>query len=884
MDSRPVAPVPEAPGARSVVDVLQWRARQHGERIACTFLVDGEHEELHLTYAELDARARGVAAHLSDAGAGGERALLFLPTGPDFLAAFFGCLYAGTLAVPFYPLRRRAGPQAHAVIEDAGARIALTTADGCARLAQDERCRTLRAFSVDRIPPSSSEALSAAPRPIDDNDIAYLQYTSGSTRRPRGVTVRHGQLLQHAGLLWRSLNQNEHSLIVSWLPLFHDLGLVGSLLTPLAFGSRVVLMSPWHFLTKPARWLACISRYQATGSGAPNFAYDLCVARTTPEDREGLDLRSWTTAFSGGEPVRAATLNRFAATFEPHGFSRTAFRPGYGLAEATLMVTAGGGTTPPIVASIARRSLETGRIEAAVPGQGDAIALVGCGPSQGQQRVLIVDPQSGEPLADRTVGEIWVGGPGLSTHYWNDVEDAPTFGAMTSRGDGPCLRTGDLGFLDAGELFVTGRIKDLLIIRGRNYHAADLEDAIQNCHPAVAASRAAAFSVERDADEELVVVQEVPRTLKRDDIPLVVDAIRRTLATEFGLNAASIVMVRPGSIPRTSSGKTVRYTCRQQFLAGELPVVPVPERDAAAPQRDRLPITNAAANESYLAVLDRLRRTMAAVLRIEPAAVNVDRTFADFGLSSLQLAELAGDLERDSGRALNPSVLYSYPTLESLARYLTGDGTRPVAGVGLSASEPIAITGLACRFPGAPDAGSFWELLRDGRDAITEVPPDRWNVDEHYDPTLTRAGTTNTKWGGFLPRVDLFDAAFFSISGPEADSMDPQQRMLLETSWEALEDAGLPLERVKGTRTGVFVGISTNDYSRATAGRAARICSGARAARSAWPPTACRIAWICGAPASRSTRPVRRRWSRSIWPAAAFAAASPSWRSSAVST
>jgi acyl transferase domain-containing protein/acyl-CoA synthetase (AMP-forming)/AMP-acid ligase II/acyl carrier protein len=808
--------VPDVPNARTVVDVLRWRAHTHGERIACTFLIDGEREESHLTYADLERRARSVAADLVRAGARGERALLFLPSGLDFVAAFFGCLYAGTLAVPFSPLRRRVADQAHAVIDDAGARFALTTGEGQARLERDEWCRVLHTVVVD----GKSSDVDVEVTPSAGSDVAYLQYTSGSTRRPRGVTIRHGQLLQHVDLVWRTFNQDEQSVVVSWLPLFHDMGLVGALVSPLVFGARTILLSPWHFLTRPMRWLDAVSRHRATTSGAPNFAYDLCVARSTPEDRQSLDLTRWATAFNGAEPVRASTLDRFTTAFEPQGFRRSAFRPCYGLAEATLLVTADGGTEPPVIRHVGRRALEAGRIEQPASKAEDTAALVGCGPSQGQQSVRIVDPESHVPLGDRQVGEIWVAGPGLSTHYWNDRDDQPTFGARTSDGDGPWLRTGDLGFLDSGELFITGRLKDLLTIRGRNYHAADLEESFLNSLPALAAARCAVFSIDDGDEEALVVVQELPRAAAPSP-ESIVDAIRRVTSQEFGLSARSIVIVRAGGIPRTSSGKTMRHACRQLFLSGELPVVTVLQT------RDRGPAGNGHSFEapvpgSYVEMVDHLRQTLAAVLLIEPVTVRTDRAFADFGVSSLQLAELAGDLERDTGKRLDPSVLYAHPTIDSLARYLATDGDARAAGRLPAAAEAIAITGLACRLPGAPDAESFWALLRDGTDAITEVPPDRWNVDQVYDSTLSKPGTTNTKWGGFLTRVDMFDASFFGISDAEADGMDPQQRLLLETSCEALEDAGIPLDCVKGTRTGVFVGISTNDYSRLTGASRAR--------------------------------------------------------------
>jgi acyl transferase domain-containing protein/acyl-CoA synthetase (AMP-forming)/AMP-acid ligase II/acyl carrier protein len=814
--------VPELPTARSLVDVMRWRAQSHGERVACTMLADGESAESHLTYAELDARACAVAEALSAAGARGERALLLLPTGLDFVAAFFGCLYAGTVAVPFYPPHpRRSNTHLHAVIEDARPRFALITSDVKARLAKDERSASLRTIVVDEA--GSAEATTTPDTDIASEDLAYLQYTSGSTRRPRGVTVRHGQLLRHVGLIWRALEQDADSVIVSWLPLFHDMGLVGTLATPLAFGTRTILMSPWHFLTKPARWLQCISRFRATSSGAPNFAYDLCVARTTEEDRQGLDLSRWTTAFSGAEPVRHATLERFAQTFAPYGFRSESFYPCYGLAEATLLVTGGTKAAPPVVGRFTKPDAENKRVALADEsgGAADEMVLVGCGHSQSEQRVVIVDPDSLEPRADLEIGEIWVAGPTISTKYWNDVEHAgDTFSARTADGDGPFLRTGDLGFLWNGELFVTGRLKDLLIIRGHNYYAHDIERVVQESHPALAVARGAVFTVEGEQGEDLIVAQEVPRDVRGSDVEALLAAIRSALATEFGLNAAAVVPVRFGSIPKTSSGKTMRYMCKRQFLEGELQAVAVVEQGAKASSQAARPASEPEGDEGgerqYYRLLTRLRRSVAEKLKVEEASINPARPFVEYGLSSLQLAELAGDLEKSLRREIAPSLLYAHPTLDSLARYLTNPCEEP-AHAPVQGDKPLAIIGLACRFPGAPDPEAFWELLSQGRDAISEVPPERWDAEDCYDPTLLRPGTTNTKWGGFIQDVDAFDAEFFGISEAEADSMDPQQRLLLEAACEALEDAGLPLTRVKGVRAGVFIGISTNDYARVVA-------------------------------------------------------------------
>ncbi len=456
------------------IDVLRSRARDNPSARAYTFLADGDREGVHLTYGELDARARSIGALLQEHGARGERALLLYPPGIEYIAAFFGCLYAGAVAVPAYPPRlNRSLPRLRSILEDARPRVALTTS---AILGRVEGWREQEPW-LGAIPwlETGSLALNGVADWEDpgagEDTLAFLQYTSGSTGTPKGVMLSHGNLLHNSRELRRCFGYSTESRSMVWLPPYHDMGLIGGILQPLHGGFPATLMAPVAFLQNPLRWLAAISRDRATISGGPDFAYDLCVRRIPAAEREALDLSSWEVAFSGAEPVRAATLERFARAFAPCGFRRQSFYPCYGLAEATLIASGGPAFAGAVERVFEARALDSHQAVLAVEGK----RLVGNGQCLTGQRLAIVDPETSISCPPGVVGEVWVAGPSVAQGYWNRPEETgATFGARLPGGGGPYLRTGDLGFLDGGELFITGRLKDLIIIRGRNHYPQDV--------------------------------------------------------------------------------------------------------------------------------------------------------------------------------------------------------------------------------------------------------------------------------------------------------------------------------------------------------------------------------------------------------------------------
>ncbi|MGW1974540.1 fatty acyl-AMP ligase [Streptomyces sp. NPDC001889] len=550
--------------------LLRRHAAERPGQDAVTFVHDHDSAagEQTLGYAALDAEAARVASWLQEHCAPGDRVLLH-PPGLPFVTAFLGCLYAGVVAVPSpmpghfaHQQRRTTGMAA-----DAGARIALTDTGQLPEVQRwiTEQGLGLRAEASDA--PGFGDAAAWREPPVDARDLVLLQYTSGSTGDPKGVMIGHGNLLHNADSLRRSLGLDEHTRFGGWIPLYHDMGLMGQLLPALFLGSTCVLMSPMAFLKRPHQWLSMIDRHGLGYSAAPNFAYELCVRKVTAERAAALDLSRWRFAANGSEPIQASTLRGFAEHFAVSGFRPEALAPCYGMAEATVFISGRAGR-PPVVRRVDPGALEKDELRPAAPG-GPVRELVGCADAPDFD-VRVVDPATSRELPDGTTGEIWVRGESVGAGYWGRAEaSAETFAARTARGEGPYLRTGDLGARYDGELFVTGRIKDLLIIHGRNLHPHDLEHELRLRHPALATLAGAVFSVPAP-HEEIVVLHEIRGRLTPEELTETVRGMRRTVLREFGVHAAGVLLMRPGTIHRTSSGKVRRSRMRRLFLDGAL--------------------------------------------------------------------------------------------------------------------------------------------------------------------------------------------------------------------------------------------------------------------------------------------------------------------------
>lgn len=868
---------------KNLVDILRNISEDQPSKIAYTFLQNGEIEAASLTYQELDQLARAIATKLQHLKAKGERALLLYPPGLEFIAAFYGALYAGVIAIPIPPpdtaRLKRTLPRLQAVAKDAQASLILTTSPIIAVIEeyrhQIAEFQGMQWLATEEI----SIELAKEWKEVDlqSDMLAYLQYTSGSTSTPKGVMVSHQNIIHNSKCINEASHYNPDSISVTWLPYFHDYGLVDGLIQPLYAGIPSFVMSPLAFIKQPLRWLQAISRYRVTHSGGPNFAYDYCVRRITPEQRESLDLSSWCTASMGAEPIRQDTLTAFVKTFGECGFRPSTIKPGYGLAEATLVVSF---TKPekqePVFCHLQASSLEKNQVFEVMKEQQGVFTVAGCGHPVGDTKVQIVDPEKCIQCAPEQVGEIWISSASVCQGYWNRTEETQrTFQSyLADTGEGPFLRTGDLGFLKNGELFVTGRLKDLIIIAGANHYPEDIELTVEKSYTSIKPTCCAAFSVEAEGKERLVVVTEVERRYQADrrkqttDIPqgvncyrtdrreqkledgldpdvrqsfnaeAAIKAIIQAISEHHELQVYAVVLLKSGSIPKTSSGKIQRSACRIGFLEKSLDVV---EQWVESPQSQALEqlakevetlaeqvktrqqpssltkknferVSSAEAIQSWL-ILQICQR-----LKVNPTEVDVREPFSAYGLVSREAVSLIGELENWLGRSLSATLMYDYPNIAALAQYLVSEHrkdaylTKEVNRECSLETDAIAIIGIGCRFPTANNPPAFWQIFQNGEDTIKEVPLDRWNIDAFYDQNLESSEKMSTRWGSFLEAVDKFDPLFFGLSAREASSMDPQQRLLLEVSWEALENAGISADKLAGSQTGVFIGISSCDY------------------------------------------------------------------------
>ena len=563
----------------TLVELLRTRVKNEPDKHAYTFLIDGKKESAPLTYAELDRKARAIAAYLQQYQAKGERALLLYPQGLEVIAAFCGCLYSGVIAIPVPPPEsgrlKRTLPRLRSIVKDASAHFALTT-DSILSLIENVKdefpeFEQMKWIDTEKI---DLELADKWENPnVDKDQIAYLQYTSGSTSTPKGVMLTHFNLMHHCRYLQQACGYNDQSVSITWMPYFHDYGLVEGMMVPLYNGHPCYLMSPFSFVKRPLQWLRNITKYKGTHSQAPNFAYDLCTRRVKAKDIPTLDLSSWEAAGNAAEPINPKVMVKFVETFAPCGFRWQTFAPAYGLAEYTLLVSNKPKGTKPVFLKVEANAIEQDKIVVAPDDKEQGVRIFpSCGRQVCDTKIRIVDPEKLTLCAEDEVGEIWVQDPSMAQGYWQR-EDATkeTFqGYIQDTGEGPFLRTGDLGFYKDGELYITGRIKDLIIIRGTNHYPQDLEWTVQHLSSDLRPDYGAAFSINDDGEEKLVIVQEVERKTKLENPEQLIADIRQEISEQHEIMTYAIVLAKGGTILKTASGKIQRRACKKNFLAGNI--------------------------------------------------------------------------------------------------------------------------------------------------------------------------------------------------------------------------------------------------------------------------------------------------------------------------
>lgn len=662
----------------TIIDALTHWAAAQPDKTVYRFLPDGEGKPDVVTYAQLLQRVQSIASELQQWR--GERALMLFHSGVEFLEAFLACLYAGVIAVPAYPPRRNHNfERLQAIVGDCTPQLILTTQN----IRQYAEPMFVQAASADgRWMPQNVHWISTERIETsasfdgvlpDAAQLAFLQYTSGSTGNPKGVMINHDNLIYNERIIHSALQIGPEYHVVSWLPLFHDMGLIGAALYPLFTGIDALLMPPAAFLQKPYRWLKAISDMGAegpVGTVAPNFAWQLCVEQITEQQRATLDLSALKFALTGAEPVRASTLDAFATRFGATGFSRDAFCPCYGLAEATLVVTCAG-KREPVIRHVDTTALANNRIVAA--GNEDT-ALIGVGHSQLEQQMLIVDPVSGDELGASDIGEIWVAGRHISAGYWQQPQASiVTFGNFTRDGRGPFLRTGDIGNCVDGELFVTGRLKDLVIIRGRNLYPQDIEFVVEKSHAALRTDGSAAFTVEHDNEEKLVIVAEIDRSQRLNfDADAVCAAMRRAVTQAFDVSVYAIVLIKPGALLKTSSGKVQRRANRQRFIESGFEALAQWQASPAA--EDERTDFFAGAGDFFQQTSQSMQALLAGWVahrtRMKIDEIDIDVPFVSYGMDSIDATRLIAALEAWAGFPISFDAIMGHDTIEALSDYL----------------------------------------------------------------------------------------------------------------------------------------------------------------------------------------------------------------------
>ncbi|BBX46973.1 hypothetical protein GCM10009641_11730 [Mycobacterium cookii] len=828
----------------SILAELRERANLQPGETAFTY-VDYEQDWAgvaeSLTWSQLYRRTQNVAQELRACGSTGDRAVILAPQGLGYVTSFLGALEAGLIAVPLsVPLGGASDERVSSVLRDASPAAILTTSSVARNSAEyiqskpGESAPSVIEVDLLDLDRQVGPAVEADSRP----DIAYLQYTSGSTRTPAGAVVSHENILAN----FEQINVGffggaapTDTTVVSWLPFYHDMGLYLGILFPVLTGHPALITSPVAFLQRPARWMQALASSSHAFSGAPNFAFELAARKTSDDDMAGLDLGGVSSILNGSERVQPATLQRFAERFAGFNFHPRMLRPAYGMAEATVYIATREVGQPPEIVHFESEKLTAGQAQRCSSDDGTPLVSYGVPKSP---MVCIVDPETSTECPAGTVGEIWTQGDNVAKGYWGKPPGTEgMFGATlvgtAGASEGRWLRTGDLGFFSEGELFVIGRIKDLLIVYGRNHSPDDVEGTIQE----ITKGRSVAIAVPDDGGvEKLVAIVELKHRDESEEAAMQrMGVVRREVATAIskvhGLSVADLVLVPQGSIPITTSGKVRRRDCVQLYLHDEFNRL-----DGLIRRPGQHMVDDAGAgpgvDSGWTQRLHTLRKqqhdllvglvcSQAALVLGHPSPNDIDPecAFGDLGFDSVKATELLDRLNTVTELALPPTLAFDCPTPDELATHLgqllSGSvSAAPTVASRVQTDEPVAVVGMACRFPGGVDSpAALWDLVANGTDAVGEFPADRgWNLADLFDPDPDAVGKTYTRAGGFVADAAGFDADFFGISAREAQTMDPQQRLLLEVCWEALETARIDPAALAGSETGVFVGAWSQSY------------------------------------------------------------------------
>lgn len=765
------------------------------------YLRNGEVLDRSLTHAQLADRSTRLAGWLVEKGFVGQRAMLVFPPGLEFVEAFLACMIANVVAVPVAPAPltgdKNKVRRMLSILRDCQPKVVLgvtqTIEKAPAFVEQHPDFKPITWLATDTFSDWDKYNDFKPVLPAED-DLALLQYTSGSTAHPKGVMLSHKNVLHNLSCWDHGLGHDENSKMVCWVPHFHDLGLLYGVLFPMYKGITAYLLPAASIVQKPTRWLQVISKYKGTHSMGPNFIYDHCVDRFSADECEELDLSSWRMALNAAEPIRAETVIRFNEKFAPYGLSPKTMTAAYGLAEATCLVT--GQNWDSTMRSVRLQSSALNRNQIVIAKEGEPTNEIMCSGAPMASIVKVVDPATLMECEPNSIGEIWVHGESVSRGYWmRPEENIRAFGAkITNDPEGLAyMRTGDLGFFQDGDIFTTGRVKDLIIIHGENYYPQDAEWEIEQAHPAFKPSCCAVFSVSGEKEEKIVIVQELIRHADRWPYEEMFAAVRRAVGGVYDLPIEAIVLIRPGTTSKTSSGKIQRGASKAAYLNNTLQVIAKWDRTTSAQANKPKEVIAPVLGEVEAFLIKRISEI--AILPL--AAIDPTRPFAEYGLGSVDSTALSGELATHFSIEVSPTIFYDFPSIRQMSQHLTQGkkGAEQKADT-KPHEDAIVVVGMACRFPAASDTTAYWKLLSEGGSA----------------PSSRVSSDGRVRNGNFLDNVTSFDNDFFSITNREASCMDPQQRIALEVAWQAMEDADIKPQAIAGSATGVFFGASAFDY------------------------------------------------------------------------
>jgi len=667
----------------TLVEVLHSHTKTKANELLYRYIEDESLEPITLSFLEVDTQARAIANTLLKTCKKGDRALMLYPAGLEFMTAFLGCLYAGVIAVPAYPPRKNQKiSRLKSIIADADASIIMTVHKsaivGQPLFDKEETLSTLPWFITDRDPLDSSESIDVNVMP---DDIAFLQYTSGSTGEPKGVMVTHKNIMSNMEYMFQCYSADINPVSVSWLPHFHDMGLMGGVLQPLYSGSSITFMAPAYCLQKPIRWLEAITKYKATITGGPNFAYNLCVDNISDDELDGIDLSSLEVAVNGAEPILASTLKRFSEKFERCGFKHRAHYPCYGMAETTLIISGGKREDTAKVLNVNKKQLQAGKIVKDTNVQ-TSQEMISSGFTWLEHELLLVNPKTFEKVAENEVGEVWARGDSVTQGYWKNPEKTrEAFEAYTIDGSGPYLRTGDLAFYYENEIFICGRNKDLLIIRGKNFYPQDIEGVVSLCSESLSSIGAAVFSVEVDSEEQLVIAQEVKRTeIRKFNKEEVFKRIKEVVFESFELKVYDIVLLKPGQLLKTSSGKVQRGNNKHSYENNLYQKIGSLRDGSITKEKDENTLVlesfsyekfkTLSEDKKTLYVYQLIRYDVATLLGVGASTISADDSLLSIGLDSLDMMRLLSSLEKRYLFKIDIDVLFELSNLGELVHLI----------------------------------------------------------------------------------------------------------------------------------------------------------------------------------------------------------------------